>query len=184
MTSLLPSSCSCSPDSYKGPVSSPSSWKYHEEDRRQRGKTESTCYSRSRRARTWHSRCPQGRGTVLQPRASRCWRRCHALTPCGSFFRPCPRPAAPQGRPAFSTDSCPRCLWSQMRPGVSPEAHLLAYGRSQCDFTREGPAVCGEAVSPGDQQPHTPRPRAQSPPAKCDGSSTPITSDLQKCASC
>lgn len=104
--------------------------------------------------------------------------------PMWQLLLPVPQASGPPGETCVSMDSCPRCLWSQMRPGVSPEAHLLAYGRSQCDFTREGPAVCGKAVSPGDQQPHAPRPRAQSPPAKRDGSSTPITSDLQKCASC
>lgn len=44
MTSLLMSSYNCSPDSYKGPVNSPSSWKTcHEEDRHQQGKTQSVC---------------------------------------------------------------------------------------------------------------------------------------------
>lgn len=102
-----------------------------------------------------------------------------ASQPCShpmcTFFHPGPRASSPPGETCASTDSFPRCPWSRMRPGVSPEAHPLGCGRSQRGLTREGPAVGGEAVSPGDRQPHAPRPRAQSPRAKRDGSSTPTT---------
>ena len=92
--------------------------------------------------------------------------------PMCSFFHPCPQASGPPGETCASTDSFPRCPWSRMRPGVSPEAHPLGCGRSQRGLTREGPAVGGEAVSPGDGQPHVPRPRAHSPPAERDGFST------------
>lgn len=97
------------------------------------------------------------------------------LSPHVQLLPPMPPSQRTPGETCVSTDSFPRCPWSRMRPGVSPEAHPLGYGRSQRDFTRVGPAVRGEAVSPGDGQPHAPCPRAQSPPAKRDGSSTPVT---------
>lgn len=97
MTSLLTSSYNCSPDSYKDLVNSPSSRKKcREEDRRQQGRAESPCYGRSSLLRTWCSWRPQGRGTVLHPRASRCQHRSPALAPV-QLLPPVPPGQRPPG---------------------------------------------------------------------------------------
>lgn len=55
--------------------------------------------------------------------------------PTRQLLPPVPRASGPPGETCVSMDSCPRCPWSWMRPGVPPEAHPLAYCRSQRDFT-------------------------------------------------